>query len=86
MFEEHCVTDSCHPGFQNVDVETLVMLHCCSDVENGVHVNVPELSVLGFDVGHHRASQQECKWAFHIIMLPVDMGTHGHFWCDVALL
>jgi hypothetical protein len=56
VFEEHCVTDSCCPGFHNVDVETSVMLHRCPDVETGVCVNVPGSSVLGFDVGHYRAS------------------------------
>jgi hypothetical protein len=85
VLEEHCVTDSCCPGFHNVDVETSVMLHCCSNVETGVCVNVPGLSVLGFDVGHYRSSQG-CKWAFHVVVLPVDMGIHGHFWCNIALL
>ena len=84
MFEEHCVTDSHCPGFHDVDVETLVMLHCCPDVEAGVHVDVLGLSVLGFEVGHNRASQRY-KWAFHVVMSPMDMGIRGHFWCDVAL-
>ena len=47
VFEELCVADSCCPGFQNVDVEALVMLHCCPDVETGIRVNVPGLSILG---------------------------------------
>jgi hypothetical protein len=51
VFEEHCVTDSCCPGFHNVDVETLVTLHRHPDIETSVHVNVPRLSVLGFDMG-----------------------------------
>ncbi len=84
MFEEHCVTDSCCPGFHDVIVETSVMFYCHPDVETGVRVNVPGLSVLGFDVGHYHASQG-CKWAFHVIVLPVDMGILGHVWCDVAL-
>jgi hypothetical protein len=41
VFEEHRVTDSCHPGFHDVDVETLVMLNCRSDVETGICVNIP---------------------------------------------
>ncbi len=64
------------------------MLHCHPDIETGVRVivpgssvlgfdgvcvNVPELTVLGFDVGHYHASLG-CKWAFHVIVLPVDMG------------
>jgi hypothetical protein len=61
------------PGFHNVDVEALVMLHCCPDVETGVRMNIPGLSVLGLDVGHHHASQR-CEQAFHVIVLPVDMG------------
>ncbi len=84
MFEEHCVIDSCHPGFHDVYVETLMMLYCHPDVETGVCVNVPGLSVLGFDVGHYRASQ-ECKCAFHVVVLPVDMGIHRHIWFNIAL-
>jgi hypothetical protein len=81
VFEEHCVTDSCCPGFHNVDVETLVMLQCRPNVKTGVRVNIPGLSVLRFDMGHYCASQG-CKWAFHVIVLPMDMGIHGHwqFW------
>ncbi len=60
------------------------MLHCRPDVETSVCMNVPGLSVIGIDVGHYRASQG-CKWAFHVFMLPVDMGICGHFWCNVAL-
>jgi hypothetical protein len=56
VFEEHCVTDSHHSGFLDVDVETSVMLHCHPDVETGVRVNVPGSSVLGFDLGYYRAS------------------------------
>ncbi len=52
VFEEHCVTDSCQPGFQDVDVKTLVMLHCRPNVETVVRMNIPGLSVLGFEVGH----------------------------------
>ncbi len=85
MFEEHCVANSCCPYFHNIDVETLVMLHCHTNVEAGVCVDVPGLLVLGFDVGHHHASQG-CKRAFHIVVLPKDMGIRRHFWCDVALL
>ncbi len=85
VFEGHCVTDFCCPGFHNVDVETSVMLHHHPYVETGVRMNIPELSVLGFDVGHHCASQG-CKWAFHVVVLPVDMGIRGHFWCNAALL
>jgi hypothetical protein len=70
--------------FHNVDVEALVILHCHPNVETGVRVNVPGLSVLGLEVGHHRASQR-CKWVFHVMVLPVDMGICGHFWCNVAL-
>ncbi len=84
MFEEHCVTDSCCPGFHNVDVETSVMFHCRPDVETGVRVNIPGSSVLGFHPGHYCASQG-CKWMFRVIVLPVDMGIRGHFWCDIAL-
>ncbi len=84
MFEEHCVTDSCRPGFHDVDVETLMMLYRRSDVETGVRVNVPGSSVLGFDVGHYCPSQG-WEWAFHVAMLPVDMGIRGHFWCNIAL-
>jgi hypothetical protein len=62
-----------------------MVLHCRPDVETGVRMNVLRLSVLGFDVGHYSASQG-CEWAFHVGMLPVDMGICGHFWCDVALL
>ncbi len=79
-----CVANSCCPGFHNVDVEASVMLHCHPNVETSVHVDVPGLSVLGLDLGHHRASQR-CKRAFHVIVLPVDMGIHGHFWCNIAL-
>ncbi len=49
MFEEHCVTDSTQPGFHDVDVETLVMLHCHPNVKTGVRMNVPGSSALGFD-------------------------------------
>jgi hypothetical protein len=78
VFEEHCVANSCCPSFHNVDVETLVMLHCHPNVEAGVRVDVPGLSVLGFDVGHHCASQG-CEGAFHVVVLPMNMGIHGHF-------
>jgi hypothetical protein len=61
------------PGFHNVDVEALVMLNCCPDIETSVRVNLPGLSVLGLDVGHHRTPQR-CKQAFHVIVLLVDMG------------
>ena len=60
------------------------MLHCHPNVETDVRVNVPRSSGLGFDVGHYRASQW-CKWAFHVVVLPMDIGICGHFWCDVAL-
>ncbi len=71
--------------FHNVDVETSVMLHCCPNVEAGVCMDVPGSSVLGFDVGHHCASQ---GWerAFHVVVLPMDMGIVEIFWCNVALL
>jgi hypothetical protein len=35
-------------------------------------------------MGHYHTSQG-CKQAFHAVVLPVDTGIHGHFWCDVAL-
>ncbi len=85
MFEEHCVANSCCPGFHNVDVETLVMLYRHFNVEAGVCVDVPGLSVLGFDVGHHRTSQG-WEMAFHVVVLPMDMGIRRHFWCNAALL
>jgi hypothetical protein len=78
VFEEYQVADSCCPCFHNVDVETLVMLNCHPDVETGVRVDVSGLSVLGFDVGHHRTSQR-CKRMFHEVMLPMDMGMHRTF-------
>jgi hypothetical protein len=62
-----------------------MMLHCHPNVEAGVGVDVPGLSVLGINMGHHRASQ-ECKQAFHVVVLPMDMGIRGHFWCNVSLL
>jgi hypothetical protein len=82
MFEKHCVANSHYPGFHNINVETLVMLHCRSDVEAGVRVDVQGSLVLGFDVGHYRASQGR-KQAFHVVVLPMDMGIHGHFWCII---
>jgi hypothetical protein len=84
VFEEHCVANSHCPCFNNVDVETLVMLYHPLNVEAGVSVGIPGLSVLWFDVGHHRASHG-CKRAFHVVLLPMDMGIHGHFWCGIAL-
>ncbi len=60
------------------------MLHCRPNVQTIVGVYVSGWSVLGFDVGHYCASQG-CKWAFHVIVLPVDMGICRHFWCNVAL-
>jgi hypothetical protein len=85
VFEGHCVTDSCSPDFHDVDVETLVVLQRHHDVETGVRVNFPRLSVLGFDVGHYHAPQG-CEWVFHIVVLPVDMGICRHYWCGIALL
>ncbi len=61
------------------------MFHCYPDVEAGVRVDIPGLWDLGFDVGHHRASQGR-KQAFHVVLLPMDMSICGHFWCNVALL
>ncbi len=85
VFEEHCVAHSHCLGFHDVDVEVLVVFHCRPDVETGVCVDVPGLSVLGLDVGHHHVSQVR-KGAFHVIVLPMDMGICRHFWCNVALL
>jgi hypothetical protein len=84
MFEEQRVANSHRLCFHNVDVETLVMLHCRPDVEAGVRVDVPGSLVLGFDVGHH-CSSQRCKPAFHVVVLPMDMGIRRHIWCNVAL-
>ncbi len=85
MFKKYCVANSRCTCFHNVDVEALLMLHCHPNVEAGVRMDIPGLLVLGFDVGHHRTSKG-CKRAFHVVVLPMDMGICGHFWCDVALL
>ncbi len=85
VFEEHCVANSCCPRFHSVDVETSVMRHCHPNVETGICVDIPGLLVLGFDVGHHHASQG-CKQAFQVVVLPMDMGICRHFWGNIALL
>ncbi len=79
-----CVAHSRCPGFHHVNVETLMVLHHFPDVETGVRVDVPGLSVLGLDVGHHSASQGH-EWAFHVVVLPMDMGICRHFWCNITL-
>ncbi len=47
-------------------------------------MDIPGLSVLGLDVGHHCKSQGR-KRAFHVVVLPVDMSMRQHFWCNIAL-
>jgi hypothetical protein len=47
-------------------------------------VDIPGMSVLWFDVRHHRASQW-CERALHVIMLPMHMCVCRYFGYHVAL-
>ncbi len=70
MFEKYPVTDSGCSCFYYIDVEALVMLHCCPNVETRFSVCVPCSSVFGFYVRHHCAAQGG-KRALHLVVLPM---------------
>ncbi len=61
-----------------------MVLHRSSDAEANLAVYVPGLSVFGFDVYHHQASQW-CERVLHVVMLPVHMCISRYFGHYVAL-
>ena len=56
MLEEYRVADPCRSRFDDVHVETLVVLHGSAYVVPYLAVNIPGTSVFWFDVRHHRTS------------------------------
>jgi hypothetical protein len=62
-----------------------MVLHRSANVETDLAVYIPCTSVFGFDVCHHRTSQW-CKWALHVIMLPMHMCIYQYFGHPIALV
>ena len=50
---KNCIADPCRSRFDNVDVETPIMLHQSADAVTNLTVYIPGTSVFGFDVCHH---------------------------------
>jgi hypothetical protein len=84
MLEKYRVADPCRSRFDNVHVETPMMLHRSADAVPNLTVDIPGASVLWVDVCHHQASKR-CERAFHVIMLPVHMCICRYFGYHVAL-
>ena len=84
MLEKYQVADPCCSRFDDVHVETPMMLHRRANAVSNLSVDIPGMSVLWFDVRHHRASQW-CERALHVIMLPMHMCVCRYFGYHVAL-
>jgi hypothetical protein len=84
MFKKYQIANPCCYYFHNVDMETPMVLHCRADAESYVAVNVPRLTIFGFDVSHNRTSQR-CERALRVVVLPVHVRICRYFWHHVAL-